>query len=101
VAPPRIAKERTTPQQAKLAETLAAMPKEERKSVKSSDPDRLQRRAEKKKQKVLKERFERKQGAAGNKPADVLGRETRGEIRRRQEKKRVKEGNKTGKRAKF
>ncbi|KAI5476204.1 hypothetical protein MNV49_007966 [Pseudohyphozyma bogoriensis] len=83
--------------QAKLAEALAKLPAEERKKIKAVDPERLMRRAEKKKNKVLAERFERKQKNAG-KAEGILGRETRREVRNRKEKARVKAGNKTGKR---
>lgn len=85
--------------QAKLAEALAKLPPSERKAVKAVDPERLQRRALKKKNKVLSERYERKMANA-DKKTGLLGRETRVEVRNRKEKKRVKEGNKTGKRAK-
>ena len=57
------------------------------------------RRAQKKKNKVLGERYERKKMNA-EKGGGILGRETRGEERKRKEKKRVKAGNVTGKRAK-
>jgi nucleolar protein 12 len=89
-----------TEHQAKLAEALARLPGDERKKIKAVDPDRLMRRAEKKKNKVLAERYERKQKNMG-KAASVLGRETRHEVRARKEKKRVAAGNKTGKRAKI
>ena len=85
--------------QAKLAEALAKLPPSERKAVKAVDPERLQRRALKKKNKVLSERYDRKMANLKKKGA-VLGRETRGEARNRKEKKRVAAGNKTGKRAK-
>ncbi|KAL8292608.1 hypothetical protein RQP46_001220 [Phenoliferia psychrophenolica] len=86
--------------QAKIAEALAKLPVGERKAIKAVDPDRLMRRAQKKKNKVLGERFERKQ-ANGDKAAGILGRPSRGMERARKEKKRVAAGNKTGKRAKI
>ncbi|KAM0748356.1 hypothetical protein T439DRAFT_304769 [Meredithblackwellia eburnea MCA 4105] len=89
-----------TEHQAKLAEVLAKLPSEERKKLKAVDPERLARRADKKKNKVLKERFERKNKGRGDKVTDILGR-SRGMDRARKEKKRVAAGNKTGKRAKF
>ncbi|KAK4056012.1 Nucleolar protein 12 [Microbotryomycetes sp. JL221] len=87
----------------KKAEQLASLPKEERKAVKASDAERLQRRAQKKQAKVLKERYERKMANAEKKGGTnaILGRHTRREKRDKQEKKRVAAGNKTGKRAKF
>ena len=84
--------------QAKLAQALAKLPAGERKAVKAVDPDRLARRSEKKKNKVLSERWERKN--AGDKNG-ILGRATRAEQRNKKEKKRVAAGNKTGKRAKI
>ncbi len=88
--------------QEKLAQALANLPVDERKKIKAVDPERLMRRAEKKKNKVLGERFERKQ--ANEKKKDgvngVLGRESRAHERLRKERKRVAAGNKTGKRAK-
>ena len=84
--------------QAKLAQALAKLPAGERKAVKAVDPDRLARRSEKKKNKVLSERWERKN--AGDKNG-ILGRATRAEERNKKEKKRVAAGNKTGKRAKI
>lgn len=88
--------------QEKLAQALANMPVDERKKIKAIDPERLMRRAEKKKNKVLGERFERKQANEMAKKGvnGVLGRESRGHERLRKEKKRVAAGNKTGKRAK-
>ena len=88
--------------QAKLAEALAKLPPTERKAIKAIDPERLQRRAMKKKNKVLGERYERKMANQEKKGgvAGILGRESRGHARARQEKKRVAKGNKTGKRAK-
>ncbi|KAK4692687.1 nucleolar protein 12, partial [Phenoliferia sp. Uapishka_3] len=86
--------------QAKLAEALAKLPQDERKAIKAVDPDRLMRRAQKKKNKVLSERYERKQ-ANGDKATGVLGRPSRSMERTRKERKRVEAGNKTGKRAKF
>lgn len=55
------------------------------------------RRAQKKKNKVLGERYERKKAGADK---GILGRESRSAERTRKEKKRVKAGNVTGKRAK-
>ncbi|GAA5911503.1 uncharacterized protein JCM6883_005779 [Sporobolomyces salmoneus] len=81
--------------QAKLAEALAKLEPEERKKIKAIDPERLARRAEKKKQKVLSERFERKQqnlvkkGGAAAGAGGILGRESRAEERKRKEKKRI------------
>ncbi|SGZ28238.1 BQ5605_C027g10293 [Microbotryum silenes-dioicae] len=86
--------------QAAQAAQLASLPASDRKQIKALDPDRLARRAEKKKQKVLSERYERKMANLEKSGAGILGRESRGELRRRKEKKRVKEGNRTGKRAK-
>lgn len=86
-------------QQAKLAAALAKLAPVERKAIKSIDPDRLARRSEKKKNKVLSERWERKNAATEKN--GVLGRSTRAEDRNKKEKKRVAAGNKTGKRAKF
>lgn len=85
--------------QAKLALALAKLPVEERKAVKAVDPDRLARRSEKKKNKVLGERWERKNAATEKN--GILGRATRAEERNKKEKKRVAAGNKTGKRAKI
>ncbi|CEQ40257.1 SPOSA6832_01868 [Sporobolomyces salmonicolor] len=81
--------------QVKLAEALAQLAPDERKKIKAVDPERLARRAEKKKQKVLAERYERKQanlakkGGAAGVAGGVLGRESRGEERKRKEKKRI------------
>ncbi|GAA6060085.1 hypothetical protein JCM10212_003046 [Sporobolomyces blumeae] len=81
--------------QAKLAEALAKLAPEERKKIKAVDPERLARRAEKKKQKVLSERYERKQanlskkGGAAATAQGILGRESRAEERKRKEKKRI------------
>ena len=81
--------------QAKLAEALAKLEPDERKKIKAIDPERLARRAEKKKQKVLSERFERKQanlakkGGAAAGAGGILGRESRAEERKRKEKKRI------------
>lgn len=81
--------------QAKLADALAKLEPDERKKIKAIDPERLARRADKKKQKVLSERFERKQAnlaAKGGTAAGaqgILGRESRSEERRRKEKKRI------------
>ncbi|SCZ93939.1 BZ3500_MvSof-1268-A1-R1_Chr6-3g09006 [Microbotryum saponariae] len=86
--------------QAVQATQLASLPPSDRKKIKALDPDRLARRAEKKKQKVLSERYERKMANLEKSGTGILGRESRGELRRRKEKKRVKEGNRTGKRAK-
>ncbi|KAK4049010.1 Nucleolar protein 12 [Microbotryomycetes sp. JL201] len=87
----------------KKAEQLASLSKEQRKAVKSTDAERLARRAQKKQAKVLKERHERKMANAEQKGGAnaVLGRQSRREKRDKQEKKRVAKGNKTGKRAKF
>ncbi|SCV67391.1 BQ2448_5002 [Microbotryum intermedium] len=85
--------------QALQAAQLATLPASDRKKIKAVDPDRLARRAEKKKQKILSERYERKMANLEKSGSGILGRESRGEIRRRKEK-RVKEGNRTGKRAK-
>lgn len=49
-----------TAQQARIAEALAKLPSDERKGLKAIDPERLMRRAQKKKNKVLGERYERK-----------------------------------------
>lgn len=87
--------------QAKLAEALAKLPVDERKQLKAVDPERLMRRAQKKKNKVLGERYERKKTNAEKGGASaILGRESRSAERTRKEKKRVKKGNVTGKRAK-
>ncbi|GAA5963082.1 hypothetical protein JCM3765_001762 [Sporobolomyces pararoseus] len=81
--------------QAKLAEALAKLEPDERKKIKAIDPERLARRAEKKKQKVLSERFERKQanmakkGGSAAGAGGILGRESRAEERKRKEKKRI------------
>ncbi|GAA5928649.1 uncharacterized protein JCM15063_003930 [Sporobolomyces koalae] len=81
--------------QAKLAEALAKLDPTERKKLKAIDPERLARRADKKKQKVLSERFERKQanlskkGGAAAGAGGILGRESRAEERKRKEKKRI------------
>ena len=72
--------------QAKLAEALAKLPVDERKAIKAVDPERLMRRANKKKNKVLGERFERKQANA-DKATGILGRPSRGMERARKEKK--------------
>lgn len=91
--------------QEKLAEVLAKLPVDERKAIKAIDPERLWRRAQKKKNKLLTERHERKTANGSkngkNKDGGILGREGRGAERARKEKKRVQAGNKTGKRAKF
>ncbi|GAA6022370.1 hypothetical protein JCM11491_003238 [Sporobolomyces phaffii] len=81
--------------QAKLADALAKLEPDERKKIKAIDPERLARRAEKKKQKVLSERFERKQanlakkGGSAAGAGGILGRESRAEERKRKEKKRI------------
>ncbi|KAM0787423.1 hypothetical protein ACM66B_003505 [Microbotryomycetes sp. NB124-2] len=87
----------------KKAEQLSTLSKEDRKALKSTDAERLARRAQKKQAKVLKERHERKMANAEQKggASAILGRQTRREKRDKQEKKRVAKGNKTGKRAKF
>ncbi|GAA5855504.1 hypothetical protein JCM5353_008441 [Sporobolomyces roseus] len=82
--------------QAKLADALAKLDPDERKKIKAIDPERLARRADKKKQKVLSERYERKQanmskkGGAAAGAEGILGRESRAEERRRKETKRIK-----------
>jgi nucleolar protein 12 len=120
---PRMSNSNTeSAQQAKLAEALAKLDPKERKAVKAIDQDRLERRSAKKTNKRLGERsvlfsfeftylesvtdnpirerrYERKQAAA-DKNGGILGRPSRGEERARKEAKRVKAGNKTGKRAK-
>ncbi|GJN89134.1 hypothetical protein Rhopal_002108-T1 [Rhodotorula paludigena] len=85
---------RTTEHQSQLAEALSKLPTTERKKIKAMDPERIARRAGKKEQKRLAERYERKQANAAKKsggPAEgVLGRESRAAERHRKEKKRIR-----------
>ncbi|GAA5970865.1 hypothetical protein JCM11641_004486 [Rhodosporidiobolus odoratus] len=81
--------------QAQLAEALAKLPGDERKKIKSLDAERVARRAQKKEQKRLAERFERKQSnaakqAGGGAAGEILGRAPRAMERARKEKKRIK-----------
>ncbi|GAA6027463.1 hypothetical protein JCM8097_007875 [Rhodosporidiobolus ruineniae] len=81
--------------QEKFAEALAALPSEERKKLKSLDADRIARRAQKKEQKRLSERYERKQAnaakkAGGGAAGEILGRAPRAMERKRKEKKRIR-----------
>ncbi|BGP39780.1 Nucleolar protein 12 [Rhodotorula kratochvilovae] len=87
--------------QEKLAEALAKLPTDERKKIKSMDADRIARRASKKEQKRLSERYERKQANAAKKSgggvaAEVLGKESRAMERKRKEKKRITKESKSG-----
>ncbi|GAA6007921.1 hypothetical protein JCM10207_004926 [Rhodosporidiobolus poonsookiae] len=82
-------------QQAKLAAALADLPSDERKKLKSMDADRVARRAQKKEQKRLAERYERKQAnaakkAGGGAAGEILGRAPRAMERARKEKKRIR-----------
>ncbi|BGP15824.1 hypothetical protein JCM10213_005692 [Rhodosporidiobolus nylandii] len=81
--------------QAQLAEALAKLPQDERKKIKSLDAERVARRAQKKEQKRLAERFERKQAnaakkAGGGAAGEILGRAPRAMERARKEKKRIR-----------
>lgn len=84
-------------QHLKIAEALAKLSSGERKELKAIDPERLMRRAEKKKSKVLGERYERKQ-ANNDKINGILGKESKFAERKRKEKKRVHSTLKGGKR---
>ncbi|GAA6051339.1 hypothetical protein JCM3770_004491 [Rhodotorula araucariae] len=86
--------------QEKLAEALAKLPTDERKKIKSMDAERIARRAAKKEQKRLSERYERKQANAvkksgGGVAAGILGKDSRAVERKRKEKKRITEQSKS------
>jgi nucleolar protein 12 len=86
--------------QAELAEALAKLPPSERKAVKSLDAERIARRAQKKEQKRLAERYERKQANLGKKAGGggaeaILGKESRAAERHRKEKKRIEKQSKS------
>ncbi|GAA5861139.1 hypothetical protein JCM8547_008047 [Rhodosporidiobolus lusitaniae] len=81
--------------QAQLAEALAKLPTDERKKIKSMDAERIARRAQKKEQKRLSERYERKQAnvakkSGGGVAGEVLGRVPRAMERKTKEKKRIR-----------
>ncbi|GAA5885553.1 hypothetical protein JCM6882_007466 [Rhodosporidiobolus microsporus] len=81
--------------QAELAAALANLPTDERKKLKSLDSDRIARRAQKKEQKRLAERFERKQAnaakkAGGGAAGEILGRKPRAAVRATKEKRRIR-----------
>ncbi|GAA5981874.1 hypothetical protein JCM10908_004648 [Rhodotorula pacifica] len=88
--------------QAELAEALAKLAPTERKAVKSLDADRIARRAQKKEQKRLAARYERKQANLGKKTGGgasaaeaILGKESRAAERHRKEKKRIQKQSKS------
>ncbi|GAA5861952.1 hypothetical protein JCM3774_001364 [Rhodotorula dairenensis] len=88
--------------QAELAEALAKLAPTERKAVKSLDADRVARRAQKKEQKRLAARYERKQanlskktGGGASAAEAILGKESRAAERHRKEKKRIQKQSKS------
>lgn len=85
--------EKKAAHQAELAAALANLPSSERKQVKSLDAERIARRAQKKEQKRLAARYERKQANLSKKIGGgaeaILGKESRAAERHRKEKRRI------------
>lgn len=90
--------EKAAAHQAQLAAALANLPQSERKQVKALDAERIARRAQKKEQKRLAARYERKQANLSKKvggPEGILGKESRAAERHRKEKRRIQKQSKS------